>query len=709
MSEGNVFPAFLSFPALAAALASLASCGGGSKADTALPENPEVKATDPLSKAIEEFTGGHAKVAWVRHVGGAKSDCYTTGDKLQLWGVDTRDGKGERQLFPETGNVSRPLITPSGESVVYTSKNTRSKSGSKTKEFDPRVYRVDWKDGHVEELGEGHAVDVWRDPKTRIEWVYVTDLLPTEKASMYASRIERFKLRDPRDRETVYDKTRLSTENIQLSRDGTRACGLFPWPDAGVIDLPRGTHKKYEHGCWPSLAPDNSYYAWVFDGAHQNFFLFTDGAEKKWTVPVNIAPELQKHEVYHPRWSNHLRFFACTGPYTGATIGKSDGTLVEVFLSRFDEDIRSVEETLKITDNENGDFFPDLWVAHGEKTESSPVSAPPKPPGQPTPKREKRPWPETNLNLLFVWGDRNFDNITHETDPKARECGVEAFDRARYGPHYEMWCEGGWFGADETSSEAVTKYLAKPENPFTVEVVATPGKEWQDGVLLSTDTFQIKQRGSDLLFVGSKPKPVTLWIGAAKPGVPASLAVTWDGAEFIAYHNGKPIIQKDPPSVEMLAGRRGLTFGSGWAGSLERVYLCPNNLDVLRIAKNHEVTAKEIAARPPIPRVRLKAKLLEMTISPAPDDLDTYKNCLVAYLYEVEKVLEGEYREPKVLVMHWSILDRKPVATVPRRPGQSYELILEPKTSHPQLESELQPNETSEFIDEYYDVEPPQE
>ena len=47
--------------------------------------------------------------------------------------------------------------------------------------------------------------------------------------------------------------------NFQLSADGARAGGLYPWSESGIAELPNGPWKKYGFGCWTSLAPDNSY------------------------------------------------------------------------------------------------------------------------------------------------------------------------------------------------------------------------------------------------------------------------------------------------------------------------------------------------------------------------------------------------------------------------------------------------------------------
>ncbi len=57
-------------------------------------------------------------------------------------------------------------------------------------------------------------------------------------------------------------------------------------------------------------------------------------------MPLNQAPGFENPEVYHPRWTNHPRFIALSGPYNqgGANQVRSGGTQIEVWLGRFSDD-----------------------------------------------------------------------------------------------------------------------------------------------------------------------------------------------------------------------------------------------------------------------------------------------------------------------------------------------------------------------------------
>lgn len=708
-------PSASTLTAATASLFVLASCERNDGDD--IPNNPRIVATEPLSREIETFVGGHAKIVWTKESEDSKPDTFAVYDGLQLWGIDTRDNQGPRQIIPDTSNYGRPLITPSGNAIVFTHKGSSRKDGSKKRHFDPSVFRVDWDGRHLEKLADGYAVDVWRDPETSVEWVYVVDLEPTTRASTTSTRLERFKLLDPGERELIWDQSKISSENIQLSRDGNRASGLFPWPDAGVLKMDEKKREKIKVGCWPSLSPDNSYLLWVFDGAHKNLRMFETGGDEKWTVPLSDAPGIGGREVYHPRWSNHPRFFTMTGPYTGESIGQSDTGKVEVYLGRFDEDRRKVEKWLTVTGDQHGDSFPDLWVRYVEpekaltssNEEEEGSAAPPDPkPDPPKPSSRERDWPVTSLPLLFAWEDANTDNQAGTLDA-GRPVSVQAREAARFGPFFDMRVDGGFFQADQASADAIASHLKHLDKAFTLEVLATPLDEDQDGIVIGNEQFQLKQRGTEWVFVAAHPRATKLWIGNARAGEPNHLVVTYDGSEYLVLHNGKVVNQgsKDVSDVEMLAGRRGLNFGSGWNGAIEAVSLTPGQLDESRIEANWSYLQKKLASRKSIPRIRLRGKLRKMTADRPLEALDTYQRALLGYLYEVEEVVEGIYEGDMVMVMHWTILDRNPVQGYPRKLGDSYDLILEPLDAHGQLISERQWNDLIEPIDPYYDVETP--
>ena len=107
-------------------------------------------------------------------------------------------------------------------------------------------------------------------------------------------------------------------------------------------------------------------------------------------------------------------------------------------------------------------------------------------------------------------------------------------------------------------------------------------------------------------------------------------------------------------------------------------------------------------------RLKLRGRLIESAGMPTVESLDTYRRALIDCRYQVEEVVEGDYREREIVVWHWAILDRRQVRGMPRTAGDVYDLEVELADGHPQLAGERR-SQTSElnFLDPYYDVSTP--
>jgi hypothetical protein len=314
-------------------------------------------ADESVPDALKTMTGSQTRVVWVQEQGNG-ADPFAFGRNLKLVGYDTNDGRGERYLAERTANYFKPLLTPDGQKVVYTDITTR------------HVFVTDWNSASTQDLGTGVAIEVWKDAQTETVWVYVFDGPQPENFYFTTQPLYRFPLAHPKQRESVWNKTPMNWHNFQLSADGQRAGGLFPWPHAGILNTQTGEWKRYGRGCWTSLSPDNSYILWLFDEPHRNLILFS-GLETKedgrtqWQVNINSAPGINGFEIYHPRWSNHVRYIAITGPYVegeGSNKIMAGGRKVEIHVGKFDSDFKRIEQWVKVSDNNKGDFYPDVWV-----------------------------------------------------------------------------------------------------------------------------------------------------------------------------------------------------------------------------------------------------------------------------------------------------------------------------------------------------------
>ena len=151
-----------------------------------------------------------------------------------------------------------------------------------------------------------------------------------------------------------------------------------------------------------------------------------------------------------------------------------------------------------------------------------------------------------------------------------------------------------------------------------------------------------------------------------------------------------------------------MKIGDGkWEGTVEGVSVFGRGLTQEEVAKDFAALSAKTKERKPVKRLKLRAKLLEMTEVRGVEELNDYLRALLVYTYEVEEVVSGEYDRPKVYVNHWSIMDKKPLKSVPRKLGQSYVLEIELTSEHPELESERRWFDGFE-LEQYFDVTTPQ-
>jgi hypothetical protein len=297
---------------------------------------------------VRTLTGAPTRIVWVQSDG---TDPFAAGDKLILMGLDTEDGKGERTILGTRQSYVKPMITPKGDRIVF---STRPEGDG------PQISVVKWDGSGLTSLGKGFALAVWQNPADNTEWLYVG----TDNKGYDFATVSRFPLDNPSQRELVWNKTPVSGDTFQVSADGRYAAGLFPWPNAGIAELPNKSWEKLGDGCWTALTTARGPVAWYFDGAHRNITLVDQRTRKRWTVAINQAPGFQNPEVYHPRWANHPRFMAMSGPYNqgGANQVRSGGAQTEVWLGRFSDDFSRIEAWTRATSNSGGDSYPDVWI-----------------------------------------------------------------------------------------------------------------------------------------------------------------------------------------------------------------------------------------------------------------------------------------------------------------------------------------------------------
>lgn len=304
-----------------------------------------------LMADLEQLTGGHTRIVWVQDRD-QLNDVFANGEYLYLMGYDSRDGQGERAILPEQGSYAKPMLSPDGMQIIYSDRPSEG------------VYAVNWDGQDVRRLADGFALTVWRDPSTQIDWVYY-GTQPTGGGALALQRLYRLQLANPDHVEFVMEGFEVGVDSFQLSADGQIAGGNFPWPECGILHMGENRFERLGRGCWTSLAPDNSYRFWIFDGSHRNLMIFDTRNQQRVNIPVSSGPGIEGYEAYHPRWSNHPRIMTMTGPYKirqGGNNIRGGGADVEILVGRFSPDFQSFEAWVAVTNNEWANFFPDVWV-----------------------------------------------------------------------------------------------------------------------------------------------------------------------------------------------------------------------------------------------------------------------------------------------------------------------------------------------------------
>ncbi|MEO2002619.1 MAG: LamG-like jellyroll fold domain-containing protein [Candidatus Poribacteria bacterium] len=285
-----------------------------------------------VESAVRDLTGARTRLVWVHDEGGAHA----------VYGVDTDDGAGIRRIATDVRTYAKPMFTTDGTRVVFTRRSENA------------VYVVNWDGSGLRRAVSGFASDVWRDPETNIEWLYVRS-----GDGSHTNPLLRYPLDDPSTSDTVWQQTASGHEQVPwytLSHDGTRAVDAFPWPPCGIATLTgEPTWREYTNGCWPSIAPDDSYRMFVFNGDHRTVTMFDADAQNRRSVRINTAPGVDGAEVYYPRWSTHPQFMTMTGP----TMGEAPA---ELYIGRFNESFTAMDGWVRITDNDTADMEGDAWI-----------------------------------------------------------------------------------------------------------------------------------------------------------------------------------------------------------------------------------------------------------------------------------------------------------------------------------------------------------
>ena len=661
--------------------------------------------THPGSAEIEKLTGAHTRVVWAQYQKPKSAEPYSNNNSHFLMGLDSRDGLGAHPILAVNGNYSRPLITSDGGSILYSDKRL-TRDDNNNKQYHPIIQLTDWKGTVPKTLSEGYAVDTWRDPATGAEWVYaVRDFVSSTRIAIEAKKMIRFPLNDPSKEELVWDQTAVSPDNIQLSRDGSRASGQFPWPNVGQFLLGQNKDfKKLITGCWPALAPDNSQISWGLDGEHKEATFFADDGTKTWMVKLNSHPELAKGEIYHPRWTNHPRFVTLTGPYLGemvagqgSVIGKG-GLTADVYIGKFNEKLDAFEGWVCVDKNVLGDAYPDVWIAGGNEAV---LNSFPQKDGQASAALAA---PQQKAGLVFRWEDRNQNNTVKLPTGAQLDCSLETRGPARYGRRLDLLLDAGAFQPKADALAAITAHLSA-DHPaalsflMALDDVKNPGQ----GVIAQLPGLVVKIEGGQWKAISATSAAV-LPVGASSPVRVIANKGPGGSIKLIVRSGAETQSAAGAPGAGAIAGESQFG-GGGLFGGVRDIALFDRELSDAEIM-SATVTGPADQTAPPA-RIRLRGKLAEASPMPTEEGINPYTSAMVACIYDVVSVSEGTYTGKQILVKHWGMLTRQIVAGFPRAVGQEFDLVVEPLDAHPELKGDRAMELDVFDLETFYDVSTP--
>lgn len=296
--------------------------------------------TADVAGDINALTGNvHTRVVWLE--GGDK---LTGGGKLM--GFDTKTRRAA-QVLPAASGQRRPIICTGGTRVVVT--------------IGGKVYRVNWDGSGKRFIANGMASDVWTEPSTGKEWVVVR-----VGPSTSGGRVVRYRLDDPSKTFTLCDVVGGGFDEVswwQISGDGTMAVEFLPWPNGYVVQdgglTKNGKRTWVTNGCWSSVAPDNSYYWFVFSGSH-SILRVHNKTTKVADAAIDVQPPYSGYNsFYHPKFaSKGAKFLTLTGGFDE----NSNRDKAEVYVGKFANDYKSFAGWARVTTNSASDYTPDVWV-----------------------------------------------------------------------------------------------------------------------------------------------------------------------------------------------------------------------------------------------------------------------------------------------------------------------------------------------------------
>jgi len=311
---------------------------------------------------------------------------------------------------------------------------------------------------------------------------------------------------------------------------------------------------------------------------------------------------------------------------------------------------------------------------------------------------EGAPWPRAS-GSCFAYRNSAIGAPVLAFDTQGRELLTFEFQplgRALFGRDYELVCQGGRLIAKDAGTW-IGAQIAK-SGEFTVEALITLDTDLPktNGVLLA----YADERGEDLALIQGQAGLAVRWAGnttselfASPASQPTHVLVACGKQKWLAYRDGRPMGEGKHAAGLPAWGQRQLLVGAAysgadpWRGRVESIALFPRALSAEEAARESAAARAVLKERKPPTRIRFRGTLLRQATTSKLSEIRPYTRSMTLAEYRVDKVLSGQWKEPKILVLHWMILDNQRLPLADRQPGVQVELTVEPLGEHPQLES----------------------
>lgn len=353
-------------------------------------------------------------------------------------------------------------------------------------------------------------------------------------------------------------------------------------------------------------------------------------------------------------------------------------------------------------------------------------------------------WPPDRSELVFLWETAKGQNFRYDANFNTfADADIVPTRNARYGRFGGLVLAGGVvFAAD--AGRGVQERCTKA-NRFAIEAVIRPANIYQGwegnprpiitcgwGGRPDLANFMLGQeRGKLVLYLrqrpdekGARESVERLELCRITSYAPNHVIVSYEPGKLACYLNGRPTMQTDAVKGRLTWRRppydKGLNFGGveeersefvgwtvygvakpilPWRGELEGVAIYARSVTDRQAAASFAAYRQILQARPVIPRVELRGRLTAKSAVPKLEDIAPYRDALVVYEYDVEKVRKGTCDAKKIRVARWGLLDGKPMPVTRAELGRMANLVIEAFGNHPELEAEARSDTLDQNLD----------